>query len=200
MMSAMTITGGEMKMSEPMWTPGDERDFAVTMLEEIAEARRAPLTELCSETGPGVYLLFYTGAHRAYRRLSDGHWPVYVGCAAGLRERLCRHKANLDRFDLEVGDVWAAVVPTPSRGTAIHAEEVAMVEGRFIWNEIWFPGFGSRAQGANRVGQTPNPFSVLHNHHHERTNASEITRAGLVRAVRNHLKETVPDVGWKRLR
>jgi transposase len=71
---------------------------------------------------PGVYALVYRGGHTLYQpvvctgaALAHGGWPIYVGAAARLRERLRRHRNNLRGHPtIPAGDLGAVWLETAS--------------------------------------------------------------------------------------
>jgi hypothetical protein len=144
----------------------DELDIEVSVLDEARHRPRHPLTAGSAphDRAPGIYLLFYAGALRSYRQVSDGSYPVYVGAAADLAERIARHRRNTRPVrNLRGGrDLTVISVPLESHPAALYLEGLIDRRLRPCWNQPWLAGFGSRFQGTSRTGQLEPAWSVLH--------------------------------------
>lgn len=143
----------------------DERDISVCLLDAALHVRRTCLTDSRDEPrDPGVYMVFYSGRLSWYREVGDGHYPVYVGSAQDLGERLRRHQRNSRPVrNLHAGsDLWVSSIPLESHAGAVYAEELLIKQLNPVWNQRMAAGFGSRFQGRSRTGQRPPPWSLLH--------------------------------------
>lgn len=178
----------------------DESDDALRILDAVIQLPRQPLLESRVTTQAGIYLLFYDGPLAVYTRIADGSYPVYVGAAVNLAERLTRHRRNLRRVDnLDGGDhLHVLTMATESCAGALYAESLIGHLLAPVWNQPFLSGFGSRAQGANRTGQAPPPWDVLHPGRRVGRGPTTVTTALLERAARDHLARTVRPA-WAKL-
>ncbi|WP_250380992.1 Eco29kI family restriction endonuclease, partial [Escherichia coli] len=123
------------------FNPLDKQNLGASVAEALLSKDAHPLEELTSFQGAGIYAIYYTGDHPAYRQLAelnrDGQFrlPIYVGKAvpAGARMGL----TNPDK----VGNVLF-------RRLKEHAESIRAAENlsiedfycRFlVVDDIWIP-------------------------------------------------------------
>jgi hypothetical protein len=117
---------------------------------ELLQAKAIPLESIVPFYGSGVYALYYTGDHTAYRAISRTDCPIYVGAAdprdrkakspqeqgKGLYARLSKHKENISRAkkSLRLCDFSCRYLVTESgwQGTV---EEFLISLYRPIWNK-----------------------------------------------------------------
>lgn len=142
----------------------DEPDTQLRFLDAALHRPRIPLEEVGAPRHPGAYLAFYVGDLPCYAPISRGEYPIYVGSAAELCDRMRRHRHNTARVaNLHGGrDLWVVLLPTPSDAGALFAEALLRRILRPAWNEPALRGFGSRSQGQTRYRQAPPPWAVLH--------------------------------------
>ncbi len=133
-------------------------------LDEALFQHRYPLTDHRAPREAGTYLVFYDGPLRIYAPVAGAVFPVYVGAAYELAERVARHRRNTRAIESLAGggDLYVLTVPTGDFAGAIYAEELLRRLLLPVWNEPFLGGFGSRAQGATRTRQSPPPWSLLH--------------------------------------
>jgi len=138
-----------------------------TVLDTALAIERAPLALMRPAEKPGVYVLFARHETPALRRygsaITEGTFPIYVGSAQMLPNRLNRHRKTLvSARGLDVDDFYVGVVYTDSLAMALAVEEILIKELRPPWNERPMSGFGSAPQGAGRLAQKVSGFDCLH--------------------------------------
>lgn len=170
--------------------PWDELAVELTVLDEALYRPRVCLPDVVNVTrSAGIYLLFYATDEPVpcLRPVADGTYPVYVGSATNLRDRLGRHRRYCQPVPRLSGgaDLHALYVETPSHGSSLYCE--ALVDRlRPVFNHV-LTGFGSKPQGAKRTTQRMNAFSVLFPGRVVGSGAPGITSARLERQVACHL-------------
>jgi hypothetical protein len=186
------------KPSEPLARndahPWNELEIEATMLDSAVRLPRRRLSTATSTSrGPGVYFIFYAGRLRCYDALADGTYPLYIGAARDLTERLGRHRRNTASVLSLAGgaDLLVAEAPLGSDPAALYLEALFIGRLRPCWNEPWLGGFGSRYQGRSRASQIPPPWSVVHPGRRVGTGDPRHGASDLRRRVRAHLAATV---------
>ncbi len=163
------------------------------------------------EVGCGVYALYYTGAHRAYRALSKSKTiPIYVGKAVvpggrkgggdsakavsnfvikRLREhaRTISSSKTLDLKDFECR--WLLVVPEFTNA----AEAILIDHYKPIWNKF-ISGFGIHNPGSGRLKQARSDWDMLHP---GRTFAEELPAGRAAEVIEKALDEYLKTVKMK---
>jgi len=186
----------------------DEEHDQCRVLDTAINASPVALTAVNIICQPGAYALLYGGdveclsrARRPEGRHATGSiavgggFPVYVGSAKRLAERLRRHVRNLVAVvDLDVEDFVAVLLPTRTFAGGRYAEEL-LIDGFGVpvLNGA-VKGFGSRHQGRQRVSQRISEFNVLFPGRKACTGPATVTAAILRERVVAHLAATVPDV------
>ena len=126
--------------------------------------------------GPGVYALFYTGGFNAYRVISGGENPIYVGKAVppgsrkgtgvdaskpALRSRLREHTRSIDAAEnLEVAEFtykYMAIEPV----WITLAERFLIEHYKPVWN-LCLDGFGDHDPGTGRRNSQRSWWDTLH--------------------------------------
>jgi hypothetical protein len=174
----------------------DELKLSVQILETAFFTSPEPLACADPPRQPGMYLFIYGGELEMYSSIR-GRWPIYVGNAVNLAERLQRHRSNLvDVADLSVDDFAVVTSPLGSHGLAYYAEWLAANKlFKPVWNQAPLAGFGSKFQGNPRSAQQRCPWSVLHPGRRCGTGPSKRSQEDLVAIVLAHLAVTAPTDG-----
>lgn len=145
-----------------------------------------PLQEKFS--GTGVYALYYTGKHGAYRRYAELNrleykYPIYVGKAVpkGWRQsrishdiaskpsfelysRIREHSRNINQVDgIEVDEFSCRFVIFEAEGSdMISTIEAALIKLNIpLWNSA-LDGFGNHTPGKGRFNQAKSDWDVIH--------------------------------------
>jgi hypothetical protein len=154
------------------------------------EVRPVSVTGAGVDPGPGTYLLRYHGRLSLYRPVSETVFPVYVGSARCVRERLHAHRRSLNStVGLSPDDFSAIVLRAPSHPFAVYAEALLIDAWRPAWN-ITAKGFGSAGQGRARALQRQPDWVVLHPGREAGTGPTTTTRLDVHRRVGAHLAAT----------
>jgi predicted GIY-YIG superfamily endonuclease len=172
----------------------NELEIEATMLDSAVRLPRRRLSTATSTSrGPGIYFIFYAGSVPCYNALADGSYPIYIGAARDLAERLGRHRSNTAPVASLAGgaDLLVAEAPLGSDPAALYLEALFISRLRPCWNEPWLGGFGSRYQGRSRASQVPPPWSVVHPGRRVGTGVPRNGAEDLRRRVRAHLVATV---------
>jgi hypothetical protein len=165
-----TIEPLELRIKYPESAPvtfGGQDFLRGAALDAILQIERVPLADIRPLQKPGVYVLFFTKATRSLSKygelLSSGQFPVYIGKAKLLPDRLSRHRrAIVAAKGLAIGDFTVGVIYTDTLAMAGAAEEMLIEAIRPPWNEKALSGFGSRDPGSTRSDQRPSGFDCLH--------------------------------------
>lgn len=178
--------------THPTW---DELDIEISVLDE---ARHRPRHQLAAggaphDRAPGIYLIFYTGQLRSYRAVGHGDYPVYIGAAANLAERIARHRRSTEPVrNLRRGhDLSIISIPLTSHPAALYLEGLIGQRLRPCWNQPWLAGFGSRFQGNCRTQQIEPPWSILHPGRRVSNGPPRHRPPELRRMLAQHLRSTV---------
>ncbi len=137
---------------------------------------RVGLSAVPDVRGPGIYALFYTGTHGAYRPISETSTPIYVGKAVppgarkgtnvdveapALQRRISEHARSLDEAtNLALTDFecrYLAVVPV----WITLAERFLVDHYKPVWN-LCLDGFGNHDPGAGRRQGEASWWDTLH--------------------------------------
>ncbi len=168
-------------------------DVQLAVLDEALHTPRLQLPTADLRPGcPGVYFTFLSGGPAPYARVADGRWPVCVGSARDLRERVGRHRINCRSIrNLERGDlVWICPVETSSEAAARYVEALSISLLRPLWNQAFMAGFGSKDQGSRRRTQAPPPFALVHPGRTVGTGDPTVSTGMLRRRIVEHLTQT----------
>ena len=146
---------------EDLW---DERARLVELLEVVEWLQPQPLATSVPPSSAGIYVLtFRKSKLRCYSKAVSTGWPVYVGSAMDLRQRVSDHRVKLGRIrNIDLASVTVSTVTAPSLASAVYAERLLIDTYKSAWNAPWMAGFGSRKLGANRSGQMRSPFARFH--------------------------------------
>jgi hypothetical protein len=140
-------------------------DPEALILNVTAEILRRPVFVLhrFELRAAGVYMLFYKGQHKFYRRAArspDATLPIYVGKTGNLGQRLNSHHKTIGATDLRVEDFEVRVLPLPG----IWPEMVERVLlGKYLeplWNTPEWAGFGN--DGSPRASGNGSRWDVMH--------------------------------------
>lgn len=152
--------------SEPLTFGGQDalRDSVLAAAKGIT---RVSLADIRPHQSPGCYVIFAKGSTRSLNKygetLCSGQFPIYIGKAKLLPDRLSRHRrAIVAAKGLEVGDFSVGVIYTETEAMAGAVEAMLIEAIRPPWNERALSGFGSRDPGATRSDQRPSGFDCLH--------------------------------------
>ncbi len=174
-------------------TRWDELDIEAVVLDQAMRSPKQPLdsSERWERT-PGIYFVFYRGELAPYRLVADATYPVYIGSAQDLGERFRRHRRNTSTVaNLHGGrDLLLLPAVLHSHAAARYIEALLVQRLEPCWNQTWLGGFGSRPQGATRLGQVPPPWNALHPGRAVGNGTDRISRSGLRRRLVSHLTET----------
>lgn len=175
----------------PRW---DELDIELSVLDRATRQRPRPLHEIGEvPKEPGVYFVFYRGGLHTYAPASAAGYPLYVGAATVLDERLARHRHNTDPVaNLRGGqDLLATAVPLRSHAAALYLETLLIDRLQPCWNQRPFRGFGSRQQGPTRSQQSPPPWALLHPGRRVGTGKPATDANVLWAQIAQHVRQTV---------
>ena len=160
-------------MTNAEYNPLDYDNLTANLVRELMGRGPYPLPPADPFRGAGVYALFYSGDHPAYRSISSAaaDQPIYVGKAvpAGARtgrqsgatatgrtlfNRLRQHAGSIEAVgNLNVADFRCRyLVVTPLWITM--AERFLIEHYQPVWN-VTLDGFGIHAPGRNRPGEIP---------------------------------------------
>lgn len=136
----------------------------------------APLDGVSSVEGPGIYALYYSGAHSAYRPIANGERPMYVGKAVppgsrkgdavdveapALQRRINEHtKSIAQAINLEVGDFSCRHLAIQPVWITL-AERFLIDRFRPVWN-VCLDGFGDHDPGRGRQNSERSWWDTMH--------------------------------------
>ena len=166
----VTIEPLELRIKYPESTPvtfGGQDFLRDSALNAARQIERVPLSDIRPQQKPGVYVLFFSKRTRSLSKyggiLGSGQFPVYIGKAKLLPDRLSRHRrAIVAAKGLAIEDFTVGVIYTDTLAMAGAAEEMLIEAIRPPWNEKALSGFGSRDPGSTRCEQRPSGFDCLH--------------------------------------
>lgn len=153
------------------FNPLDKKNLGASVAEALLMKEAVPLGELASFSGAGIYAIYYTGKHSAYKQLSDLNnngkflWPIYVGKAvpAGARmgltnpdkignvlfRRLKEHAESLrSAQDLDINDFYCRFLVVDDIWIPL-GESLVITRFKPIWNSS-IDGFGNHDPGKHR--------------------------------------------------
>ena len=176
--------------------PDTDLDDCLDALDVALHTKRQHLPTATADTSPAVYLTFYAGPLRTYRRIASGTWPVAIGAATDGHERLRRHRRSCRPVRNLAGGahLWVAVVPVASPARALYLEQLLIDLLETVWNQRFMAGFGSRYQGSSRKGQVPPPFALVHPGRRVGSGEPTVTAGFLRRRIIDHLERTARDL------
>ena len=157
----------------------DPFTYETLMAGIVIRFEQQPLMSLAEEIsiqGPGIYSLFYNGAHEAHKSISQTSRPIYAGKAIPpgsrrgdegdvrarvLQRRIREHQVSIrEAENLEVEDFAfrsLAVVPA-----WINLSERAVIQHyRPVWNAC-LDGFGDHNPGSGRLSGERSWWDTLH--------------------------------------
>lgn len=169
-----------------------EGNTQAAILSSVLAAERVRFPELRATDRPGTYVIGAVRSTRALRQYKDlvtsGQFPLYVGSARSLSERLDRHRITIaSATGLAISDFWITYLETDSLASALGTEAELIAEIRPPWNQRSMSGFGSRHPGKNRMDQRPTGFDVLHRRDWANS-ASEDEEKAVRRSLRLYLE------------
>lgn len=137
---------------------------------------RVRLSDVTDIHGPGIYSLFYAGAHDAYGPISGRSIPIYVGkavppgartgaavdvAAPALQRRISEHARSLNEVhSLEAADFKCRYMPVVPVWITL-AERFLIDHYKPIWN-LQLDGFGNHDPGAGRRQGEASWWDTLH--------------------------------------
>jgi len=165
-----------------MFNPLDLENLGDSIARAIGRQDPVPLGELPLFTGAGIYAIYYTGPHPAYRLLvqanqhADDPHPIYVGrskapgsrkggvnsgATTSLRSRLNQHARSIaDAQNLELTEFSARWLELDAVWVNL-GEAVLIRRHSPVWNSI-VDGFGNHDPGKGRHAGVRSPWDTLH--------------------------------------
>jgi len=170
-----------------VFDPSNPLDMAGLLGERLCQHEREPLEDLEPFYGSGVYALYYTGAHSAYRELCEADIPIYVGkvepqtpgatnpMSQGpklydrLRNDHSRSIRNAERYASEHEGVEPiALADFEFRYLALPSTYAAAVERSLLnhYEPVWATsvcdGFGKHGDSASTRSNSRSEWDTLH--------------------------------------
>ena len=162
-------------MTEP-YDPLTYDNLMTGLVTHFEKQPRAALTQMPDVRGPGIYALFYIGAHQSYQPIAGSAKPIYVGKAVppgsrkgikvdesdpALRKRLELHAKSIDAaVNLRVRDFkYRYLILVPVWITV--AERFLIDNYQPIWN-VEIDGFGVKNPGGGRADSEASWWDTLH--------------------------------------
>ncbi|MCW5725077.1 MAG: Eco29kI family restriction endonuclease [Maricaulaceae bacterium] len=155
-------------------------NVGVTLAVELLEQTLLRMPPEDPFPGAGIYALYYSGKHNAYKKLvaldaGRFKYPIYIGKAAGesvkqgfnphgsskrkLYDRIAQHAASIEEVDnLDLKDFCCRALVLNDAYIAL-AEAVMIRTFRPPWNGM---SFGSKVVGKNRMLGKPALWDSLH--------------------------------------
>lgn len=165
--------------------PLDYDNLGASIARALDERPVEPLEQLQRFDGAGIYALYYTGDHPAYKLLAaanstaPGTWAIYIGKAdaenarkgdpeqtnkpvgSKLFLRIRKHFASIDAAEnLDVGDFQVRALAVAPTWIPL-AEVVAIRMHNPVWNVI-VDGLGNHDPGAGRYKGMRPRWDTLH--------------------------------------
>lgn len=162
--------------------PLDLRNLGESIARAIGESEPTSLGDLPRFPGAGIYAVYYSGDHHAYKRLVESNLnavdphPIYVGRAASrgsrkgiadpekstaLRARLHQHARSVDAAEnLRLEDFTARWLVLEDVWVNL-GESVLIRRHSPVWNAI-LDGFGNHDPGKGRHAGSRSRWDVLH--------------------------------------
>lgn len=194
-------------------------NVGVTLAVELLERPLLPMPPSTKFRGAGVYALYYSGQHDAYRglvALDDRRfkYPIYIGKASGesakqgfnpsgnkerkLYDRICEHARSINAAEnMDLADFHCRALVLNDAYIAL-AESVMIRVFRPPWNGM---SFGSRVVGKNRMAGRPGMWDALHPGREGRPAGSEkaLEAAALIQKRVEELAEEIADPTLQRM-
>jgi hypothetical protein len=161
------------------YNPLDLGQLGESVERRLLKVAPVPIVAVPKTMGPGVYALYYTGAHKLYRPISSTECvkPIYVGKAvpaggrkgivdasqetAALWDRLNEHMYSLEEAsDLDPRDFLVRFLVAVEVFVPL-TERVMIQQLRPVWNLV-VDGFGNHDPGSGRRDQARPPWDELH--------------------------------------
>lgn len=169
-------------MTQP-YNPLDKVNLAKSVAEALLDGTAHPLGSLPTFQGAGIYVIYYSGDHPAYKLLADANAerptvPIYVGKAIPsggrkgglapaettkpfLLNRLREHAESVGLANnLDIGDFVARWLVVDDIWIPL-GETLLIRKFRPVWN-MSLDGFGNHDPGAGRYGGLCPMWDVLH--------------------------------------
>jgi len=202
-------------VARPPYNPLDKLNLGKSVAEALLDQDAHPLGALPHFQGAGIYVIYYSGDHPAYRRLTtanaDGpNVPIYVGKAVPsggrkgalapaetkgvfLLKRLQEHAESIGQADnLDIADFQARWLVVDDIWIPL-GETLIITKFRPEWN-LALDGFGNHDPGAGRYNGLRPMWDVLHPGRKwaERCKARPESASDLKAKVRAFLKAADP--------
>ena len=142
--------------------PWDDERMTEDLLRLAHALPRQLLTQLAAPDLPGAYIQFLAARELESilgATLAFGRYPVYVGVASSLRERLRRYVQSLRGMPVRPSQIHVVLIPCRTKASACFAEAALIEQLNPIWNALG--GWGQKVPGAKRVGQRCSPVDAL---------------------------------------
>lgn len=172
-------------MSEPVpYNPLDKANLGKSVADALLQQPKAPLRELKSFDGVGIYAIYYIGTFEAYRLLTDittaseVDIPIYVGKAdregkrkgmvqsnakssKKLWKRLNEHAESINAsVNLNLEDFWCRYLVVDDIWVSL-GESLLIARFAPLWNQL-VEGFGNHDPGSGRHEGARSRWDVLH--------------------------------------
>jgi hypothetical protein len=171
-------------MADEIYNPLDKPNLAKSIELELLSRDPSPISEAAQVEGAGVYVIYYTGAFKAYSQLSASNSggefkrPIYIGKAipkggrkggfaeankksTALRSRLRQHASSIEEAsNLDVSDFYVRHLVVDDIWIPL-GENMLIQTFKPVWNHA-IDGFGNKDPGNRRKTQYRSPWDVLH--------------------------------------
>lgn len=169
----------EMKVSQP-FDPLAVENVGVTLAVELLEQPLQPTPPDVQFTGAGIYALYYSGSHTAYKKLvgldaGRFKYPVYIGKASsestkqGFNSKSGSKKKLFERINQHADSIKAVtnlqICDFRCRYLILNDAYISLAESVMIrvfrppWNGM---SFGSKVVGKYRMKGKPSLWDSLH--------------------------------------
>ncbi len=170
--------------TEQPFNPLDKKSLGISVADALLAQPIGPLPPKEKFIGAGIYAIYYSGDHTAYRTISKADAegketpPIYVGKAvpAGVRKggfgldlpagpvlfnRLCEHAESIQQTkNLSINDFACRYLVVDDIWIPL-GESLLIEMFSPIWNRL-IDGFGNHDPGSGRYQQQRSPWDVLH--------------------------------------
>jgi len=171
-------------VSNGPYNPLDKLNIARSIEAELLRKVPVSLAELSAIKGAGVYAIYYTGNHIAYKQVADKNaggefkQPIYIGKAIpkggrkggltadaskgrALYVRLKQHAQSIEEAqNLEISDFRVRHLVVDDIWIPL-GENMLIETFQPVWNRA-IDGFGNKDPGKRRATQYKSPWDVLH--------------------------------------
>lgn len=170
-------------MADKQYNPLDKLNLGKSVAEALLDSQVHPLGDIPLFDGAGIYVIYYNGDFRPYRRMAernaeDAEWPIYIGKAipsggrkgaALFREvtgrhlwnRLREHADSIRAADnLDIADFQCRYLIVDDIWIPL-GETLLIATFRPMWN-VWLEGFGNHDPGRGRYQGLQPLWDVLH--------------------------------------